>query len=404
MPDPARAARAGAKPSRHAMNDLEHRALLPTGLRDMLPPDAAFEAEIVERLVAFLGARGFQRVKPPLVEFESSLLTGAGVAVSPDTFRLMDPVSQRMMGVRADITPQIARIALSRLSGEPRPLRLSYAGEVLRVRGTQLRPERQFVQVGAELIGASAPRADAEIIVTAAEALGALGVSGLSVDLTVPRLVPGLFQRFGLAGEDARAVRAALDRKDTVAVAAQAGAAAPVLTALLAATGGFDKAFETLSAAALPEEAARERDRVGAIAALIREAAPALRLTLDPVEHRGFEYHTGIGFTVFADGVRGELAGGGRYRARSGDDDSEGERATGFTLYVDTILRTLTSPAPPRRVLLPVGAAQAVAEGLRADGWVTVAALDDKADPVAEARRLGCGFVLDGASPSAVEG
>ena len=121
----------------------------------MLPPDAAFEAEIVERLVASFAARGYDRIKPPLIEFEDGLLSGAGVALAPQTFRLMDPVSQRMMGVRADITPQIARIARSRLGGAPRPLRLSYAGDVLRVRGGQLRPERQIMQVGAELIGSS---------------------------------------------------------------------------------------------------------------------------------------------------------------------------------------------------------------------------------------------------------
>ena len=94
-------------------------------------------------------------------------------------FRVMDPVSQRMMGIRPDITPQIARIAGARLRHAPRPLRLGYAGDVLRVRGTQLRPERQFTQAGVELIGVDAPAADAEVIVMAAGALADLGVGGL---------------------------------------------------------------------------------------------------------------------------------------------------------------------------------------------------------------------------------
>ena len=182
------------------MTEYERNALLPAGLRDVLPHDAAFEAAIVEILVAVFAARGYDRVKPPLIEFEDSLLAGAGIAVASQTFRLMDPVSQRMMGVRADITPQIARIAKSRLAGTPRPLRLSYAGDVLRVRGSQLRPERQIVQVGAELIGAAAPAADAEIITMAMEAIAATGVDGLTVDLTVPRLVPSLLERHGVDG------------------------------------------------------------------------------------------------------------------------------------------------------------------------------------------------------------
>ncbi len=103
------------------MSEQQKNALLPAGLRDVLPPDAAFEAEIVERLVACFEARGYDRVKPPLIEFEEGLLSGAGIALAPQTFRLMDPGSQRMMGVRADITPQIARIARSRLAGAPRP-------------------------------------------------------------------------------------------------------------------------------------------------------------------------------------------------------------------------------------------------------------------------------------------
>jgi len=143
------------------MTELERKALLPAGLRDVLPPFAAFEAEVIEQLMARFAASGYARVKAPLVEFEDGLLSGPGAAMTADTFRLMDPISQRMMGVRADITPQIARIASTRLGAAPRPLRLGYSGEVLRVKGTQLRPERQFAQVGAELIGAECAAADA---------------------------------------------------------------------------------------------------------------------------------------------------------------------------------------------------------------------------------------------------
>ena len=134
--------------------------LLPAGLADGLPPEAGHESLLVARLVARFAAQGYALVKPPLVEFEESLLNGIGAALREHCFRLMDPVSQRMMGVRPDMTPQVARIARTRLARAPRPLRLCYAGEVLRVRGTQLRPARQFEQVGAELIGASSAAAD----------------------------------------------------------------------------------------------------------------------------------------------------------------------------------------------------------------------------------------------------
>ena len=158
------------------MSDAPHPALLPTGMHDLLPPEAEIEAQVVSKLMATLAAHGYQRVKPPLVEFEETLLSGAGAAMATATFRTMDPGSHRMVGMRADMTPQIARIAATRLGSAPRPLRLSYAGQVLRVKGSEIRPERQIGQVGAELIGAAGPVADVEVIAIAGEALEALGV------------------------------------------------------------------------------------------------------------------------------------------------------------------------------------------------------------------------------------
>ncbi|MGH7001060.1 MAG: ATP phosphoribosyltransferase regulatory subunit, partial [Stellaceae bacterium] len=91
------------------MNETLHKALLPEGLRDLLPPDAGIEAEVVSRLMAALASHGYERVKPPLAEFEDNLLSGAGAVMAKDTFRMMDPVSRRMIGLRADMTPQVAR-------------------------------------------------------------------------------------------------------------------------------------------------------------------------------------------------------------------------------------------------------------------------------------------------------
>jgi len=375
------------------MSDLEQRALLPAGLRDLLPPDAAFEAQVVEKLIACFAAHGYARVKAPLVEFESGLLSGAGAAMASDTFRLMDPVSQRMMGLRADITPQIARIAATRLAKAPRPLRLSYAGEVMRVKGTQLRPERQFGQVGVELIGAESPQSDAEMVLMAVEALTQVGIERMSVDLTIPLLVPSLCATFDMSVETRTALVAALDRKDSAAVGKLAGAHARRLLALLALAGEADMALPALVAMDLPPAAAAERARLGEVVELIRADAPKLTLTIDPVENRGFAYHTGISFTIFAPGVRGELGSGGRYVAVDGTVEQAGPRgepATGFTLYVETILRVLPAATRGQSVYLPVGTPGVEAQQLRAKGWTTIGGLDPVDNVVAEAARLGC--------------
>jgi ATP phosphoribosyltransferase regulatory subunit len=387
------------------MSDTPHPALLPTGIHDLLPPEAEAEADAVSRLMATLAAHGYERVEPPLVEFEETLFSGAGAAMTTATFRTMDPISHRMIGVRADMTPQIARIAATRLGNAPRPLRLSYAGQVLRVKGSEIRPERQIGQVGGELIGAEGPAADIEAIAVAGEALAALGVSHLSVDITLPTLVPAIAEAYDIGGERAAALRAALDHKDAATVAAIAGEAGELLEALLAAAGPVATTLAALDRLVLPARARAERIRLGAVLDGLAVAAPDLKVTVDPVENRGFEYHTGISFTFFAGGPSargplGELGRGGRYEA---GDPAAPEPATGFTLYTDTILQVLPEVISPRRVLLPLGADRARAGVLRRTGWVTVAALDPAGDWRAEARRLGCSHVLEGEAPVAVD-
>jgi len=367
-------------------------------MHDLLPPEAEIEAQVVAQLMTTLAAHGYERVKPPLVEFEETLFVGAGAAMATATFRMMDPASHRMIGVRADMTPQIARLAATRLGDAPRPLRLSYAGQVLRVTGSEIRPERQVGQVGAELIGAAGPAADVEAITVAAEALAAIGVPQLSVDITLPTLVPAVAGADGIAGARAAALRAALDHKDAAAVAAVTGEAGGIFESLLAAAGPGAATLAMLDRLELPAQARAERVRLGAVLDGLADAAPDLKVTVDPVENRGFEYHTGISFTFFAATPRpvGELGRGGRYQA---GDPAQPEPATGFTLYTDTILQTLPSAPSSRRLLLPLGTDRALSRQLRETGWITVAALEPTQDWRAEARRLGCGYVLEQGAP-----
>jgi len=376
--------------------------LLPEGVRDLLPPDAAAEAAVIGALVDCLAAHGYARVQPPLVEFEAGLLGGAGAAMSTHSFRLMDPVSQRMMAVRSDMTLQVARIVTTRLAREPRPLRLSYAGQVLRVRGSQLRPERQFAQVGAELIGASCPAADREVMRLAAEAVAGIGVRNLSLDLTMPPLVPALCRDLGLDDAIAARARAALDRKDAAAVADVGGEAGRLLGALLDAAGPVARAVAALEKLDLPPMAAAERAFFLEVVAGLREAAPDLILTVDPVENRGFEYHTGASFTLFAAGVRGELGSGGRYLVTPADG-AEPLPATGFTLFMDSLMRAVPAPEPAPRIFVPLDAPADEAARLRREGWVTILGLEPAADIAAEARRMGCGHMLRDGSPVAVD-
>ncbi|MEQ9641261.1 MAG: ATP phosphoribosyltransferase regulatory subunit [Alphaproteobacteria bacterium] len=377
------------------MNDDAKLALLPDGLHDDLPPAAGHEAATIERLVGCFARHGYERVKPPLVEFEESLLTGPGQSVSRHMFRLMDPITQRMMGVRADMTTQLARIAVTRLKGRPRPLRLCYSGQVLRVRGTQLRPERQFAQAGVELIGADALAADAEMVLLAAEALRGVGIDNLSIDLTVPLLVPTICEGLGFNGEAAEAARRALDRRDGGAVARIPEPAGGLFAALMGAAGPAGEALAKLAALDLPAAAGEAVTRLGDLVALLAQADPDLALTVDPAESRDFEYQTGVSFTLFARGVRGELGRGGRY------DLATRETATGFTLYMDSVMRAVPAADAGRRLYLPAGIDRAVGAGLRADGWSTVQGFDEGGSQAA--RELGCTHIFDNGTVTALD-
>ena len=297
------------------------------------------------------------------------------------------------------MTPQIARIAATRLPHRPRPLRLSYAGQVLRVRASQMRPERQIGQVGAELIGAAGPAADVEAIAVAGEALTAVGVPHLSVDITLPTLVPAIAEAYGIAGERgggaARRARPQGCRRGGARLAGEAGG---LLVALVAAAGLAEAARAALDRLDLPERAAhRARPaRRGARRARRRDPgrsrSPSIRsrtAASSTTPASALRFSRG---SIRSLGPLGELGRGGRYEA---GDPAAPEPATGFTLYTDTILRTLPEPTPRRRVLVPFEADRARARALREEGWITVAALQPASDWRDEARRLGCGHVLD---------
>lgn len=363
-------------------------ALLPAGLADLLPPAAETEAAGVEALMGVFAAHGYQRVKPPLMEFEDTFLAGSGAAVAEQTFRLMDPDSQRMMAIRSDTTPQIARIATTRLASWVRPLRLSYAGQCLLVRASQLAPDRQLPQAGLELIGVDSPAADAELVLVGTEALAALGLARISVDLTLPPLVPAVLDAACVSGTTRHALLHALDRKDVAAVQAHGGSIADTLIALLLSAGAAPGALVALAEADLPSAARVLAERLAETVAAIGARAPKLRLTIDPIEFRGFRYHTGVCMTVYSPGRQEELGRGGRYLC------GESEPATGLTLYPDAILRAAPARKPRARVYVALNAAPAAAEALRREGYATVAALTPATDLDAEARQLGCAHVL----------
>ena len=363
--------------------------LLPEGLEDRLPQSAAAAARIERAVMAVLDGHGYDRVRPPLIEFMQSIARRMDGVKTRRLFRFVDPKSLRTLALRSDMTPQVGRIAATGLAGKPRPLRLCYAGQVVRIAGDQLDPRRENLQLGAELIGSDTVAAAAEVVEIAIASLEAAGATGISVDFTLPDLVDTLAaEEFPLSAEQMAAVREELDAKDAGALCEAGGAA---YLPLLYASGPFDEAIEKL---ALIDAQGALASRIAGLRQIAARVAGRARLTLDPSERHGFEYQSWFGFTLYADGVRGTLGRGGTYRIHGSE-----EVATGFSLYPEELVEAVKAGEPRREALfLPLGHDATTAARLRADGWRTIAALSD----TDEAAALGCTHRLDGEAPVAL--
>lgn len=368
-------------------------SLLPAGLYDLLPPNAAHERHVSGRLADFFERFGYHHVAPPLMEFESTLLAGdAAQALASQTFRVMDPKSQDMLGFRPDITLQVGRIAAGRLADWPRPLRLGYGGSTLRVKGEGKEGARQWRQAGIECIGADSPEADAEVVAVAAQAVAALGVKELVLDINLPGLVQSLLAESQVV--DVAAILHAVECKDSGSVkAAGLKGYAGVLPALIDAAGAVDEGLAALATLDLPKAAKQQIAYVEAVVAQLRHLGVPIEITLDPVENRGFEYHSTISFTLFSRRHQSELGRGGRYAiSRNGDT----ETATGMTLFVNPLMRVVAPQPKADRILVPSALTLADCQRLQESGYAVVRALDGKAD-AAEAARQDCSHIwLDG--------
>ena len=363
--------------------------LLPEGLSDRLPPQAEASARLARRVLDTVTSHGYERVMPPLAEFEETLVSRLKSMRAQDLVRAVDPVSQRSLALRPDMTAQVGRIAATRLASAPRPLRLSYGGPVIRLKANQLRPERERLQVGAELIGSDSVAAAVEIVNVAIEALQAAGVTGITIDFTLPDLIDSLAAGpLPLAPEDIEAVRAELDAKDAGALAAISPAAAAYLP-LMEATGPFHPAMEKLEALNAQLRGAID-SRIAGLRAIAKPIGWDITLTLDPTERHGFEYQNWFGFSIFAEGFIGEIGRGGSYAITRADGSEE--PAIGFSLYPDPLIDAGFGAETPQRLFLPLHHDESRAAQLRGQGWQTVAALTGQENGEA----LRCTHWLDG--------
>ncbi|MBV5272289.1 MAG: ATP phosphoribosyltransferase regulatory subunit [Lamprocystis purpurea] len=380
----------------------EERWLLPTGIEEILPPQAQIMESLRRDLLDLYRCWGYELVVPPFIDFLESLLTGTGQDLDLQTFKLTDQLSGRLLGVRADMTPQVARIDAHHLRRDA-PTRLCYLGTVLHTRADGFAGTRSPYQIGAEVYGHAGIESDLEVLRLIFETLRMAGITGCYLDLGHVGIFRGLARQGGLDPSQEHALFAALQRKAIPEIETLVGAfglptrLAAMLVALADLNGddALTRAATVLEGAQAPVLAAVAYLR--RLADALNQWLPEVSVHYDLAELRGYRYKTGVVFAAFVPGWGQELARGGRY------DDigrvfGRARPAVGFSTDLKGLLRLGTGLGTRYReapaIYAPWSADPALleqVERLRRDGHRVLTALpggDAQLDQ--DPRPLGC--------------
>lgn len=332
--------------------------LLPEGIEDLLPEDAARLECVRKNLLDLFKSWGYQHVIPPMVEYIDSLLLGSGSELNLQTFKIIDQLSGRTLGVRADMTPQVTRMASQRFSGNS-PVRLSYIGSVLQAKGAQIEKSRSPMQVGAELYGNDDIASDIEVIQLMLEMLAVSGVADIHLDLGHVAIFRGLSQQAGLNQEQESELFDVLQRKapdEAKALLNSFGLEdkwVKTFVSLISLNGDISVLEAAKSELSLGNEAVQlALADLNNIATELSRYYPSLPLYFDLAELRCYQYQTGVVFAAFTPGEGSEIARGGRYDS-SGGLSEKAQPATGFSADLKVLSRLSKSGnQDPQEVIL----------------------------------------------------
>jgi ATP phosphoribosyltransferase regulatory subunit len=324
---------------------------LPKGARVYLPDEAARKRHVEARLLDVFTRWGYREIVTSTFEYADVLAMGNDEGVQENMFKLVDRETGRMLALRADITPQIARIVAARLRDEPKPIRLAYVTNVFRYDEPQVSHYREFYQAGVELIGLEKPEAEVEVIAMAIEGLRALGLEGFQIDLGHPDFFRGLCEDAGAEPGRVRDLRAALARKDASTLERIVSDLAPaphIRDALLALPTlfGHEAVLERAGGLARSKRSAKALANLAEVYRLLTIYGLADVVRLDLGEVRGFDYYSGTYFEAYVSGFGASVAAGGRYDhmlARFGYDCA----AVGFAFDVARVLAVMEAQAVP---------------------------------------------------------
>jgi ATP phosphoribosyltransferase regulatory subunit len=358
--------------------------VLPDHIADVLPSEARHIEELRRQLLDTARSYGYELVMPPQLEYLESLLTGTGEALDIQTFKLVDQLSGRTMGLRADTTPQVARID-AHLLNRSGVARLCYCGPVLHTAPAKPHATREPLQFGAEMYGHAGGEADLEVLLLAIDCLHGAGVQDITVDLADARLVRSLLAGVQASPAQLDAVHAALAAKDATTLA-ELTASFPATSrdglATLVQLYGDDKVLTEAEKAFRPNDDMRKQlSNLKQLAASVQAAQPQVQVSFDLADSRGYAYYTGVRFALYTPGANHRLVDalvrGGRYD-EVGSVFGRNRPAVGFSLDVKELVGVLSTPALKAAIRAPWGegaSLRAAVQGLRAGGETVVCVL-----------------------------
>ncbi len=304
--------------------------LLPEGFRDGLPDLAELEYQINSFFINLMISNGFLMVKPPLVEFEDSLFFLTKYSENIDSFRVMDPLTQKIMGIRSDITMQVARIACGSLVENKRPLRLCYTGDVLKVKNNNINLSRQFTQIGAEIIGVDKTFCLSEIVNLIIEFLNKLKIKKFIINFSMPDLINLISKDFNLKKSDFEILMNCYKNKNLSALKDISIDLFEMSEYLLQCIGNIDEKLSLLKKYKFPKNIKSEIDNFISQIKKIKDEFIKYEIIIDPLEIDESSYHRGFCFKIYSENSK-ELISGGGYSV-------ENEACAGFSGFLENLI------------------------------------------------------------------
>jgi len=363
---------------------LKNKSLIPEGFKDHVDFNTNVEHEYKNKIIDYFISNGFDLVKTPLVEFYKKN--------SSNCFFIESNKKEPKLFIRDDITPQIIRIASSRFKNKTRPIKLCYYGEVIRKKGSMLRPERQFLQVGSEIIGSKSVLADIEVINLAYKSLKKIGIKNITIELTSKIFLDEIFAKI-TETNSLKKLKTFINQKDikNSLTLIKNKKDRLLFEILFNLTGNFNNLIKKINKLSVSNILKKEIENIKKITKNINLQTKD-QIIFDFIELDNKNYHDGIKFTFFAKNVRGEIANGGRYKI---NNDKKEESAVGFTCFMDTVLRASSFENMSKKILIPFKTKETIKNNLIKKNYIIFSFFGDNSDIRLFAKKYLCTHIYE---------